>query len=785
MVKLLAVYLISTLSFGQNYAKFGQATQVDEPGSTTSNKSISKPDEVDRPAPKECSAKDQVSMPQQDLQALMIYKGKSISANSSLGGDYLNVELDSPIIGNCSSMLQPKLTYSNKHSKYLYEVKIRKLCDDSECEYEVSSLEDGEKKVSAKKYSPTLAGFYKCMEENVGLNEEKTAWDKSKIVKKDLSKASVSSPVTSNLIMVSRGPVGMQNSGAKNLIDNNECDYFENLNDSEFKHYSSDDLEKMNLEKAAQALCRTGDYLDIEAGLSNFASNGDLYQSMINVRNQLLLDEIKSERAHLQELKSSKDLSSLNAAAVTRYKKLSEDFYKLIIDKNISTENHSVDDQNNKDLLVNMRAQYQLAYDSGSYDLADEWAIKIAQKVDELSKYMVSPYFDVSDYQAMSDLALKPEIENSEWKEATKNVHKSIMTLKLLCEAYVVNNKNSGKVSKRCEENKTSNANFKKKSQLTMIEAVAKRTDQYNEKAMDSYDEKAVLVKNPTAYKSLKYVKLLNECKQHKATSEQYAKVVSAQMPSITQSCQQKSQNNQQALQQCIEQYKSQITGDATSFKLKLDNCESMNDHYVAQQKKWEGLEAQRDDYIGFSDAEKKKRKAKVDEKVKAEKFEYTYKYKGITQSQSSSQNQVYNQNSSMSTNPYVQGNMNSSINYNTNSYSNPYSTNNYSMFQGNTGYSSNPYTSYMNNGYSNNYYQNSSNYYGASTGLNFNYGLNGSYGQQNYSNPYTSYMNNTGSYTQNNNGFVFGNTGTTNTGFYTNPGTSTTQSGGFQFDFN
>lgn len=785
MVKLLLVFLVSCLGFGQNLAKLGLATQVDEPGSTAERASLPKPKIIDRPAPKECSAKDQVSLPQQDLLALMIYRGKSIKANASFGGDYLNVELESPIIGNCASMLQPQLTYSVKHSKYIYEVKVRKTCEKPECEYQVSSLADGEKKVFTRKYQPTLSGFYSCMQENVGLNEDKTAWDKSKIVNKDLAKVSEASPVTSKLLMVSRGPVGMQNSGKKNLIDNNDCDFFEQISDKSYTHYSSDELKYMNLQKEAQALCQSDKYMDIESSLSNFIGHNELYQSMIKVRDNLLLEEVKTQRAMFLRMKKDKVLGDLRSE---KLKTVSEDFYNLIIDKNMSTINHTDADRANDDLLVNLRARYQQVYDTGDYDEADRIAGLIEQKINELSKYMVAPYFTAADYKSMVDLDLNPDLENSDWKEATLSVHKSIITLKLLCEAYGSND--------RCMENKTKNENFKKKSRLESIEQIAERSDEYSKNVNDSYDEKVALISNPNAYKSLKYVKLIKQCESHNKVAEQYAKDISAQLPAITQSCQQSSRNNPQELKTCIDRYKFQISGDAESLKLKVDNCKTMQAHYKSQKEKWEGLESQRDDYKGFSEAEKKKRKSKVDKKVAETKYDYSFKYKGITQSQSTQRTSQTSSgwpqiNSAMNRNTFNTGfNTNFNSSFNNNSFnqfnSNPYNTNSYNMFnnQGfnNSGFNQGFNNSGFNQGYNNFYMQNYrspsafngfNNNFGntGQAGMNFNYGFNGQQQQNNYN------------YGSNNlsNGFMF-NSGGANT---MNPGTTNNQSGGFMFDFN
>lgn len=771
-------FLISSLTFGQSFAKFGHAIQVSELGTEVPETERTPIPEKDKTAPKECSSKDQTSLPQEDIKALMIYKGKSIKSYSSLSGDYLNVELESPIIGNCAAMLEPKVTYSKKHSKYLYEVKVRNTCEEKECEYQVSRLENDEKKVSTKKYEPTLSGFYKCMQENVGVNEKKTAWNKSNIVNKDLAKASVEAPFSSDLLFVSKGPAGMQNSKKKNLISNNDCDFFEQVNDDYFTHYSSEDLESMRLEEKAQRLCKEGDYSNIESSLSSFLGNGQLYQTMAGVRDQLLLEEIKAERERLQDLIADKNIGE--EIDSEKFKKLMEDFYSLIIDKNLSTKNHTEQDQDNEDLLVNMRAEYDIAYKNKDKDEMKRLAKLIADKVDELSDYMVEPYFDVKDFKAMTSLETRPEIENDDWRDASKTLHKSIMSLKLLCEAYGT--------SKTCEERQPTNQNFKKKkSGLTSLAAVEKKVEDYNEKSMDNYDEKVTLVTNPTGYKSLKYQKLLTECENHAKVSEQYATGIQSQITPITQACTQQSGGNQQALQACIKRYQFQISGDANSLKLKQENCTKMKTHYTTQKEKWEELEEQRDDYLDYSDEEKKKRKEKVAKVLEKEKTKYTFNYKGITAQNTTQTNTQFRSNTStpsLATNPY---NNNSSI-FNNNSsifsnnqmnsnYSNPYSYNNYNMYPN----YNNGTTSYYNSNY-----RSPSTYYG-NTGLNFglntygNTGINTNYGNNYYGNTgINSNFGNTGYNTNyGNTGFNFGNSYNT-----TVPATSTTGTG-FQFTFN
>ena len=780
MAKILLLSIMSLSLFAQDFSDIGFSTQKESPGQSKFHKEVAEKNTVDKPAPKECSSEDQKSLPQRDLKALMIYSGGQIEANPSAGGDYLNVGLSSPIIGNCNSMLQPKLILSKKYGKYIYEVGIRKQCEEDKCEYEVSYMDNGEKKVEKKEYEPTMSGFYQCMQDNVGIveNDGKKSWNESKIVKKEISKVTVASPETSELLFVSKGPMAMQKSAQKNKIPNNSCDFFEEVNGTGYQHFSSSDIQYRSLEKQAQALCKSNKYSDVENGLSSFVGYDGLYQTLIDVRNDLLLKEIIKERAHLQNLKSDKNLSEVDAS---KYNKLIQDYYDLIIDKNLSSANHTEQDQLNPDLLVNMLAEYEKALSESNYDYASSLKDKIAAKTNELAKFLNAPYFDVSDYRAMTDLGNSPNFENSDWKNATKTLHESLISLKLLCEAYGT--------SKKCAEEKPSNQNFKEKSTLTSLGAVQKRAKEFNDKAVDDYDDKLTLIKTPNGYKSLKYEKLLNQCETHKEVAKQYAQGIQAQVPQITQQCQAQSGNNQQALKECIERYKFQISGDSDSLKLKHENCEKMQKHYTEQKVKWEKLEAQRDDYIGLSATEKSERKTKVEKAMEKDKYEYSFKFKGVQRSTPRQAQRQGNFNFNM--NGQMQG-QSQRPPYATP----PYQANNYSMYgpsqmynygQSGQGYGMQNYYGMQQGNYGMQNYRSPSYYNGGGQG-GLNFGLNFGAGQNQGYSPYNYPM---GNYPMNNNNsnpngpgtsFMFNGTGA---GGGTTPPTSNQGGGGFKFNFN
>ncbi|MCT4642412.1 MAG: hypothetical protein N4A33_08960 [Bacteriovoracaceae bacterium] len=642
---------------------------------------------------RKCTSKDQSSLPLSHLLGLIPSKQKEIVIGAASNGDVISASLNSPIIGNCSSMLMPTLKYDSSLDKYIYEVKIRKNCEGSSpCDYSVTYRDDKTQEIKqrTKAYLPTLSGFYKCMEENVGIKEVegKRTWDKSKLLREELKEVTHNANVTAEVIYASKGPIASESkkvNSQKNLFENNECYFYEKIDSVPTYHLSRSDVELNALHSKAQVLCQKQDYKAIENGLEAFLGNDQLYENLLSVRNKLLLDEMKKAKENFDSHVKDEDLSQLD---IDYYNQVMKDFKRLIVDKNFSDKNHDDIDTMNPNLLVNMIKEYNLARSNGNYDYAKELKEKISQKTDELADYIKEPYFTAGDYKKLTLLTLKPKLNSKKWKDTSKIMHQNIITLKLACEAY-----GSGK---SCKEVVPKTKNFKiKESRLVSLGSLHKKANEFNQVAMDNYDDKLKLITKPNSYKSIKYEKLLSECKNQTNVSQGYSQAVMRQSQQIMQQCQQKSGGNQYALRSCISKYEEQIKTDVEALNYEMENCKKMKAHYEAQKSKWKSLEAQRDEYLGLTKEQKEKKQKAYSKELSPTKPEYNFKFQGGQNRGMASSNLGLNggYNSSFQTSMYPQFNMNSG-----------FQNNMYPQFSMNSGY---------NNGMNSSLYNNPSMYYG------------------------------------------------------------------------
>ena len=704
-----------------------------------------------------CSSKDQNSLPLRMVLGLLRGKGAKLVPSHKPSTGTLNI-FGGQMIANCNSMLDFVVAEPSGELPYSFEVKI-KGCGKDICPYKVFTVTDDLAKDEEMTFEPTMNGFISCLENTGVFKDGKVV--KNKIFKSELDVDKKGVNKSSKLVFVSKGPAAINMGGAifskKNLYKNDECKYYEDIKKDGYELYSKSDIDHEKLMKKAISLCDKVNYAEIYQNIDNFKDIAGTYYGLERVMQKDLLEKVKKAKKELKEIIEDED-RDLSEADTEKYAQLFDDFYKLIVDKQLSDNNHNEADEENSNLLVNLHEQLEEA-ETKSEKAAIEKKIRDVSK--KLSTYMEEPYFTPEDFGHFLSLKDKAPIKDPMWKKATLSLQKSLVSLRASCQAYNVDN---------------SNCKFDDDiKDMMSVKKLNKVISSYTKKAEKVYAKKEKVLKNTGEDESEYFAEKINECKALYSKSNQNKMILQQYAPQMQSAAQQYCQNKNPYVQMYasygsyyVKKYQSCITDQIESYQAKyyvsetkLKLCDSMVDKYQAEYDSWSKLESQRDEYYGG-----KVEDVKVDKVTTNKDGSYSFNYNnGQTNQNAQGMKNWYEYSSQQAyNNARMQNGLQASTGFASSATSGfpMYSSNNYSM----TGYPN---------------YGQSTGYTGYGSGLSFNAGIgNTGYGYNSYGRQ-PSYYGNTGGY--------YGNVPigtTTMPGAMTNYlGSSTMPGGAYSFGYN
>lgn len=554
-------------------------------------------------ASRTCSSDTQNSLPLRLVLSLLRGKGAGLKPTYNPTTGLLNI-YGGPMIGNCSSMLDPTISEPNGEIPYAFEMKI-KGCGKEKCPYSVQTIENDKVKTMSEDgtaqtmdFAPTMDGFLTCLEKTGVIVDGKINKEKIVVTEFDFEKNGLDK--TGDLVFASRGPATLNMGGAiyskKNLYKNDDCYYYEDVKEDGFKLYSLATIEQNNLLKKAEKLCSEANYAEIYNNLDNFKNIAGTYQNLEAVMKADLLKQVAKAKIEFDKAVKKGDLSKVDTE---KYAELMESFYKMIVQKHFDEDSHNSADEANPELLVNLYSAYE---DAESKEEKDNIEKKIRDLTKKLSSYMEEPYFTPEDYKYFVSMKRKAPLKDPKWKSATLSLQKSLVSLRASCQAYSVDN-SSCRFDDSIED-------------MMDISELNEKIDSYAVAASKSYSKKESVLKSPGKNNSDFYASKVRECKELYSSSNQkqmaWQQMQGQYQQQAMQYCQQKNQYvgmlgsmggyYTKKYQQCIEdkvlEAKAQFTVNPTSIKL----CDSMIDKYEDQYEEWANLESQRDEYYESSE---------------------------------------------------------------------------------------------------------------------------------------------------------------------------------------
>lgn len=367
-----------------------------------------------------CTSDDQNTLPHKFLLLLMANNKLEVSHDTSSGKLRVN---GGTMIGNCNSMLETSISEPNEDIPYTFQVKIKRPnnCNGPRCDYDVVDVSNGTSNQRKGTYSPDFNGFIACLQDTGVYDNGEIVADK--IAPADFYHEEEGVNQSSELWFVSHGFSGGQLSGvfSENKKPNYGCYYFEDIKKDGFAIYSQDDVHEQELNRLFTRICTSGDYKLIDDHLSDFDELRGLRETLIQVRNQLVLDKVKEVHEILDE---SDDLSEVD---VDKVRDVLADFKEYIIDplKNklaiaqrlYANPGHSQKEDMLRNLIAN-EDKVQELLGLGTSEFKDEMKKYLDDKAGELVSYAKKPYITSKDYIAMVGEDKNPPLDNSAWTGA-------------------------------------------------------------------------------------------------------------------------------------------------------------------------------------------------------------------------------------------------------------------------------------------------------------------------------------------------------------------------------
>ena len=389
---------------------FDGPSDVGNEGGTTTTQSIS------------CTRADQTSIPQRALRALLQKRKLDLYHNASTG----KLTIDGgAMIGNCINMLKFNFKRPTGGRPYIFNVSIKKPTEGCQkntktgiekCSYEAYTasqnknddkplIDDSPISINVE---PNYYGFKECLKKTKVMKPNGKI-DPSKIASKKFFQEYSGVNETQKVIYYCSGPLcdapktRMQSEPA---IKAGECQWFEDVAKGGYKVYSVADQKFHNRKDLFQNICNTGNYRVIEDHLPSFKEFGDMHDSLKQIRNNLIIKQVK--QLH-KTLNKQKNYSKLNP---DEFKQIIKDFYDKII------------------LPKQKKIQAQIVYVDGlpSGKKRNAAVKKLNEMVIELTKLVKKPYLTVNDYKSMQSFIKKAPLKADAWRDAALVLFKSTNT---------------------------------------------------------------------------------------------------------------------------------------------------------------------------------------------------------------------------------------------------------------------------------------------------------------------------------------------------------------------
>lgn len=563
-------------------------------GTTSKNTSVS------------CTSDQQTSLPLRFVLGLLRGKGAMLEPSYDATSNKLSV-YGGPMIGNCNSMLEYYWGEPEDGVPYTFEVRIKKPanCVDNKCKYSVQTMKD-EKVVNLDEeieVAPTMDGFVECLEKTGVYKDGGIV--KENIVTTEFSAEKKNGINKSGEVwFASRGPAALNSGGGvfdeKNKYNENACYFYEDIKKDGYIAYTKRDIQNKNLMDKVESLCNSDDYAEIYGNLNNYKNFSSTYRDLEKVMQKQLLKEVAKAKKEFKEAVEKGDLSELDTE---KYAKLFKDFNDLIIQKHLDEDSHNAADEDNMNLLVNLYTAWENAEDEDEKKRLEK---KMRDIQKGLNEYLKEPYFTLDDYAHFLSMKKKAPLKDPKWKDATITLHKALLSLKLSCQAYSVDNSD-------CSFSDKSN-NMK---DMATIENINSKVAGYNKKAKSKYEQREYVLKNPDADNSEDFEDLIADCEKLFKEAGQKQQYWMRTRGQYNQVAQQQCRNKNPYMNmfqgyggyyrnkftQCVQDmnadYKRKFKVNSSQVKV----CSNSIDTYKSEYSKWRELEDLRDKYY-YSDGD-------------------------------------------------------------------------------------------------------------------------------------------------------------------------------------
>lgn len=368
----------------------------------------------------QCLEKDQNSLPLKYFMGLLRNKGASLKPFHDSETSELTIS-GGPMIGNCNSMIEYKISEPGEGLPYVFQVKI-KGCGQETCEYPVKKINASNEIVDSEKVkvAPTMNGFFECLKKTDVLKNGKI--NKAKIVVAEMKARQAGVDQSAELWFASHGPeaqrIGAAFSTSGNKLTRNDCFYFEDIQKDGFKIFSMAEREAKKKEDVFKQLCETNNYKLIDKRISEFSEVKSMQDVLIKVRNDLLVEEAKKIA---KQIKESNDHSQLDAA---KTKEVLEDYNKYIIGP-LKDELFGIYENG----IAIKEGLYQQINKETNQDKKAQLITLFMEKLNQLNKYTKPPFPSASTVTQMISFQKKAPIDDENWFESALELNETVNTV--------------------------------------------------------------------------------------------------------------------------------------------------------------------------------------------------------------------------------------------------------------------------------------------------------------------------------------------------------------------
>ena len=236
------------------------------------------------------------------------------------------------MIANCNSMLERiDIQQPTNGRPYLVKFGIHRPagCTGEVCPYTVQQGEDGVFTGETQEINvePSYFGFIQCLKETGALDESMNV-DPSKIVVGEMQPGVESGMTqTAQVEYYSRGPItdAVFASTTNDYDLPGSCHHTEKITESGLRFLSSEDARRSRKRDLFNTICSSGDWKLIDSRLPDFEEFAVMRNVLTELRNRLILDEVKELHTRLNE---TDDYSNLNAES---FQEIIGAFYRKVI----------------------------------------------------------------------------------------------------------------------------------------------------------------------------------------------------------------------------------------------------------------------------------------------------------------------------------------------------------------------------------------------------------------------------------------------------------------------